>query len=634
MTLTIARIGKNPTVKYASEELARLIRIMDGEVILDIRLYNERTDKEGVIWVGLDGSVPESKYDDTVNIDVTNGDGIITGSNPRSVLMAAYRFMYELGCRFLRPGKAGELVPQRKLSKEDFTVKVNETASYRHRCICFDGACKYDQVVNMIDWLPKVGMNGYFVQLMTPAVFFNRYALVKNPYMPKQLVNDDDVDHIRMAFEEEIILRGLDYHAVGHGWNNEALGIHSSSWVDYDGEVPADKKQYLAEINGKRELFGGKPLNTNLCFSNPEARTAVANTVADYCKAHPAVTHLHVWLADDKNNHCECEECRKMRPSDFYVMMLNEVDEKLTAEGIDTKIVCLLYLDLLWAPEVQKIKNQDRFVLMFAPMTRTYTHALADYDRSKPVELAPYERNKLIMPTTVAENVEYLRIWQNEQIKNDSFDYDYHLMWDHYNDPGYFSCARILHADCTGLDKIGLRGMVSCQSNRCAFPTGLPMYAMARGLWDKNSTFDAVTDEYFTSAFGEDGETVKNYLAKISELFCPTYMRREKPFAKEKMIENVIEAKKVVNSFDAEYIKARANLSEDWKHLEYHADIVRIYADVVLAGLRCDEEQVKVFTQAMYDYMFRVEKDIGDYFDDITYRRGYERYIPKTGEPL
>ena len=73
---------------------------------------------------------------------------------------------------------------------------------------------------------------------------------------------------------------------------------------------------------------------------------------------------LHVWLADGTNNQCECADCAKHLPSDLYVLLLNELDEKFTAAGIDTKIVFLIYVDLLWPPKEYVIKNRDRFLIM------------------------------------------------------------------------------------------------------------------------------------------------------------------------------------------------------------------------------------------------------------------------------
>ncbi len=621
MNMTIARIGSSETIKFASDELVRLLRTMDRSLFIDSRVYREKdASRNDILWVGVDGSCTEDKLDDTVYIDVKNGAGVISGSNPRSVLIAVYRFMYELGCRYLHPGKDGEKIPAKKLSDADVTVTVNEKASYRHRGVCIEGSNSYEHINNMIDWLPKLGLNGYFMQFQTPTSFFSRYYNEGTRYRPTKKVTDEDVEHIWNRLEEEIVLRGLDYHAVGHGWTCEPFGIHATDWVKYTGELPKDVVQCFAEVNGVRGLWNGKPMVTNLCYSNPYVRDKMTDAVVEYCKSHPAVNYLHFWLGDGLNNQCECAECKKMLPADYYVKMLNELDEKLTAAGLDTKIVCLVYLDLLWAPEVEKVKNQDRFVLMFAPITRTYTKCFTDFDSNENAEIAPYVRNKIVMPKSVAQNIAHLKKWQTEQINGDSFDFDYHLMWDHYLDPGYYECARILHTDMANLDKIGLNGMVSCQVQRVSFPTGLPMYAMAKALFNKNSVFEDVADEYYTAAFGECGENVKEYMKALSRLLCPAYLRGEKPITKDEMIAGVHEAKRVVDAFDADYIKPNTDKSFDWMILDYHSDFVRMYADVLLAGLLGEVETKEKLWDGLMDYLWRTEPVLNEHLDVRLFR--------------
>ncbi len=609
MNMTIARIGKDPTIVYAFDELMRLLRKMDKNAFIDGRVYDERiTEREDILWIGLDGSVPASDIDE-IRIDVKDGAGIITGANERSVLIAVYRFMYELGCRFLRPGRDSEDIPERCLDGI-LNVSVSEKASYRHRSVCIEGANSYEHVCNMIDWLPKVGLNGYFRQMHNPSDYFTRFYNADNPHMPLRHVTEDECMNIWGQVEHEIAKRKLDYHAVGHGWTCVPFGITKDN-------IPEDikEKEYVALVNGERQLRSGSPLWTNLCYSKKEVRDIMNDAVVEYCKEHPDVNFMHFWLADGVNWHCECEECQKMTPSDFYVMILNELDEKLTAAGLDTKVVCLLYCDLLWEPEKLKIANPDRFVLMFAPIDRTYSTTFASFDENEKITLKPYERNKLVLPSSVAENVAMLKKWQDNQLPGDSFDFDYHLMWDHYVDPGYYDCARILHDDMVGLEKIGLHGMVSCQGQRVAFPTGLPMYGMAKALWNKNSKFVDVAAEYFTAAFGEDAKAVEEYMAKISNLFCPSFIRGEKPISHEQMIEQCKEVKQVVDNFCIDHIHKKEHKNLNWNHLAYHADYCKLYADVITAYTLNDEAMIKDAIDAFDGYLTRVEPIIGDFFD-------------------
>ena len=591
--LVFARIGADQTVRFAFDELVRCLRRMDPTLRVEGRVYDVRDSAaKGVIWLGLDGSVPAG-LDDEICIDVTAGVGTITGSNPHSVLIAAYRFLYELGCRWLRPGEDGEILPERKIDADTLQVQVREKASYRHRAMCIEGINTYEHIHDMIDWLPKVGMNGYFMQFHVPHCFFEgRYNSDIIPvFEGEEKLTAEDVKRIWKSLEEDITRRGLFYHATGHGWTCEPFGIPGGGWFKDETAFPPEVTQYLAQVNGKRELWGGVALNTNLCYSNPEVRERMTDAITAYCQEHSDVDYLHFWLADGTNNHCECDECRKMRPADYYIMLLNELDRKMTAAGVDTKVVFLIYVDLLWEPEHFRIENPDRFVLMFAPITRTYTTAFTDYDRSETVELSPYDRNHLIMPSSVAENVARLSRWQ-AQFEGDSFDFDYHLMWDHNNDPGYYECARILHSDMVNLDKIGLNGMVSCQVQRTAFPTGLPLYAMARGLWDKTSDFEAIADEYFEASFGEDGPAVKAYLSTLSKLFHPAYLRGELPRVDASLAADFAAVEDVVKAFRASHVDAHREESASWRYLDCHGEYC-ILLSQLLALRACGKDSAE-----------------------------------------
>ena len=206
----------------------------------------------------------------------------------------------------------------------------------------------------------------------------------------------------------------------------------------------------IAEVNGKREIFGGVPTNTNLCLSNPQAVEKFADLVVAYAKDNPDADYLHIWLADASNNSCSCEHCRDLRPSDHYVALLNYLDQKLTQAGSSMRLVLLLYVDLLWAPEHNKIENPDRFVLMFAPITRTFESSFADHG---PLQPEPeFRLNQLTFPSDLETNLTFLKDWQ-KAAPCDSFVYDYPLGRAHYGDPAYVGIARII----TGIFSIIMR---------------------------------------------------------------------------------------------------------------------------------------------------------------------------------
>lgn len=606
--IRLAQIGNSRVVDFSVQELVRYLKKMDPQLIVEVlQTDTVRDDFKQVIWIGLDdklnSQVPEVKergMDDAIAVKVENGSGYITGSNERSVLLASYRFLKALGCDWVRPGVEGERIPCKHI--ENINVSIWEAASYRHRGICIEGANTYENVLDMIDYLPKIGMNAYFMQFMVPSVFFDRwYKHKRNPYVEEENMSRDEIEAMVFSLENEISRRGICYHKTGHGWTCEPFGIEGTSWeamTDY--ELSEQTRMCLAEVNGKRDLWYGIPLNTNLCYSNPEVRNTVTDAITEYCKENQHVDVLHFWLADAANNHCECDGCVKMRPADWYIVLLNELDEKMSRAGINTKVVFLIYMDLLWEPIEKRLNNPERFILMFAPITRNYGQNYGDYI-SYDEELPPYVRNQLSAPSSLAQNLEQLRRWQGT-FEGDSFDFDYHLMWAHLGDIGYEYCARNIFQDMRDLRDIGLNGMISCQIQRCYFPTALPLHMMAAALWNRDCDYEDKVLAYYKSAYGEDGEQVHRYLEKISDLLLlyegPSHGDPNKsngPFCKDySLLEKEIT---IFAEMIQKNIMTENMWQEEWMNLELH----RKYLCLLLDALKLREQGKNEETQAKID---------------------------------
>lgn len=624
--ITLAKIGKNPTVNYAVEELFTYLKKIDPMLFVDIRSYADYDESvEGVIWVGISEKfasliteVDDKKKDDSIYIDIKDNVGIITGVNPRSVLIASYRLLKTLGVRWIRPTDDGEVVPSFSITA--INAYVNEKASYRHRAVCIEGTVSYEHVLNMIKWIPRAGMSGYFFQFFRPYFFFYHwYTHSYNNYYEAESINRDDVVAIVAGLSEEIEKRDLLLHRVGHGWTCEPFGIPGDGWnAMKDEEATEEQRSYLAMVGGERKFFGGIPLNTNLCYSNPKVRDMLTTYMADYCEQNPEVKFLHFWLADDINNHCECENCIE-RPSDYFVMMLNDVDAKLTARNIDTKIVFLVYYDLLWGPVKEKLNNPDRFVLMFAPITRTYTHSYDELDLSKQYVEPEFVKNHVVCPTELEANFALLKSWKTIH-DSDSFVFDYHNMWDHLKDPGYYKCAEILFRDMQSLHRVGLQGMVSCQLTRCSFPTALPMQMMADALWDENCDFEVKSNDYFLSAFGEDWPVVKDYLKALSHNIDPEYARGEKPYSVDERKARVTKAKVLATEFESVIARnLEKSLPEaqhkSWEYLTYHKTYVIKYAEAILAGINEGDEARDKKIAEFFDYFMLNEQKLHKVLD-------------------
>lgn len=526
--------NSSKTLAFARDELVRYFKRMDETADITPTLLVDATAFE---------SLADAELDDAYTVDWHGTVGTITGSNARSVLLGVYELLQQAGCRFFRPGPFGEIVPKRAAAEWDFSF--TRVADYRYRGYCIEGSVTEENVRDMVDWLPKRGLNVYFIQFREAHVFFELWHTHRfNEFLPADKeYNIDKSRAIVKRIGEEIRRRGLSYHACGHGWLCESIGFSSTGWhTAKDEEIPDDIRPLLAEINGERKFFGDVPVNTNLCYSSPEVQRRVANEIVSYALEHPEKDMLHVWLADNFNNTCECEECRRLRPTDYYVQILNKVDEQLTAAGSSARISFILYYDLLWTPIQEKLKNPKRFMLLFAPITRTYREPYLKEGEPlpdeafrmsvRPDEVAPYERNHLALPSGTQDNLKYLYLWQ-QQFEGDCVIFDYHMMWDIHKNYSQLSLSKVQFRDIELLKYFGLNGYISCQLTRSNFPSGLCNYLLGAKLFDRDADYETVAKEYFEAAFGANWQTARDFLQAMEEGFSWPYCRGELPVVNE-----------------------------------------------------------------------------------------------------
>jgi hypothetical protein len=355
--LSIYKTSSASAIDFAAEELKRYIRMMmpeAGQILVQYNPMAERGLRVGLLSdFGLaDGDVEDAYLDEILYADADESGGVIAGNNPRAVLLAVYEYLRAQGCRWLFPGVDGEYIPDRKALAP---VAFRKKPSCRYRGFANATAASQQTSMAMIDFLPKIGMNTFMFEFRIPTYYTDSYYnhLRNEKNRPAESVTPRTILAFKRSCESEIDRRGLLFHDVGHGFCIDAFGIDSCfAWYKTDeSHIPDGARQYLAEVKGKRGFFEGVPINTNFCMSNPIARQMVAKNVADYAASHENVDLLHVWLADGINNHCECENCKQKIPSDWYIDMLNDIDEKMTARNLATKIVFLSYVDIAWAPE-------------------------------------------------------------------------------------------------------------------------------------------------------------------------------------------------------------------------------------------------------------------------------------------
>ena len=528
--LTIQKLRADHVIDFAAEELKKYLRMMMPEAGDVAICYDpQATDgfRLGLLEdFGIPSEAEDPLLDDVVHVDTGKSGGIMAGSNPRSVLFSVYRMLRENGCRWLYPGVDGEHIPMQEIKP----VFYHKMADHRFRGHCNEGAESQQCMLETIDFYAKQGLNTYMLEFQDPFVYYNRYYNHTNNRRNRKsepVTHQQTVQWKRMC-EVEIAKRGLQFHDIGHGWTAEPLGLDSSDgWVPLsEVAVTEEQKQYLAMVNGKRELFANSPLKTNLCMSNPVVQDMMANGVVEYAARHQNETYIVFSLADSVRSQCECPRCQKAYPSEYVVQILNKADAEMTRRGINTRIAFSAYHDTLMPPKTARIQNPHRFCLEYCPITRSYTTSITE-NSEIPETVPEYVRNHFESPESAEVNFAYFRQWQKFW-QGSSLTYVYHFWIHQYNDPGLMDIARRVYEDIRSLRFMGLQGCIEDGSQRSFFPNGFHMHIYAETLFDRNCDYEAVRQDYFQHVYGEDWEAVLQLLEDVTRVFDFAYMEGEK----------------------------------------------------------------------------------------------------------
>ena len=529
MSYKIYKISDCSPVDLAAEELKKYLRMMMPEAG-DIKI--ERADgvrPDGFCLgtmrdLSLDTSEAENaELDDIVHIDTTDTAGIIAGSNPRSVLIATYRFLRENGCRWLLPGVDGEYIPMQTVRG----VKYHKMADSRYRGWCNEGAEFQQCLMDAIEFAPKVGLNTFSIEFFVPYFYYDSYYAHTNNLsrrLPEPISKEQVIQWKKMC-EAELSKRGIQFMDVGHGWTVESFGLSTASgWEpDATAEISDDVRPYLAEVNGKREFYKGVPMNTNMCMSSKKGRELFVNAVTKYLDNHENVDIISIALADNHHNHCECAECRKKTPSDWLIVMLNDLDAEMTRRGMKSRVVFPAYYETMWPPVTERLNNEDRFILMFCPLNRDYK---SSFD-GVPEEARPREFRlndpEMKIPTEIDEFSLFLREWQ-KVYGGSCFGFEYHFFVYEHHDMGGMYFSKRIYEDIQKLSAQRLSGYVEDGSQRCFFPNGLNMFVYANTLFDKSLGYEEQVKEYFDYAYGTHADTVRECMEALTEIFEYGYM--------------------------------------------------------------------------------------------------------------
>ena len=324
-----------------------------------------------------------------------------------------------------------------------------------------------------------------------------------------------------------------------------------------------------------------------------------------------------------------------MRPSDWYMMIMNEIDEKLEKAGLDTRIVFIAYVDTLWGPEKVAIKNPKRFSLLYAPITRSYCSSFRE-DSVLPEPL-PYERNAWKTPSSAEENQALLNQWF-KLWKGDNFAYEYHFWRHQVRDPGGLYIAKRIYEDIRALKYMNINGIVEDGSQRSFFPNGFAIYIYAETLMNRDCDFEAVKEDYFSHIYGEDWKQAVSLLSRISTAFDYEYMSAKKSadpavsdYYNPELVPQLAKIRELAAEERALVAKHMTMPTRpqtvSWRLLGYHATYIELFSDMLVAKAAGDNFRTRELHDRFRAEFGKFEQEIERYYDQSNTFRAMNDYI-------
>jgi len=593
----IKKMRDDQTISFAADELKKYLwTMMPKSGNTPISLEPGATDgfRLGLLEdFGLENEATDATWDDVVHIDTTTQGGILAGSNPRSILFAVYRFLRLNGCRWFYPGPEGEYVPMKDIEPQQY----HKMADHRVRGYTIEGDPSMEQVANWVDYQAKLEMNLFVPS--DPYVYLCRYYERKSlgGNRPPEVVTPEQCDQWLRTFESEALKRGMLLREGGHENIPLALGLDPADREAYksgEKQLPEEIRPYLAEMNGKRELFRNDIYYTNLCMSQPKVRRMLVDRYIKQIQENLHLCMVVIGFADGYRNHCECENCRKLNPSDFQIMIANELDAELTALGIDTKIGLSTYVDMMFPPVQETLKNPNRFLMQFTPISRSYSSSITE-DMVLP-EPIPYVRNAWQVPKGIDQCASLFQA-RRKEVRMPAYAYEYHFWRAQVRDPGLMCISRRIYEDVRSLKLLDIDGYQQDGSNKHFFPHGFHEFIHAETLVNRNSDYDALLEDYFSILYGDDYKQVLAYLNGVSEAFGEKYMAGEdyaigaidplhNPERAVKL-EQVFELAAVARSLVAKNRQTPVRVQAlAWRLLDRHAEFSEGFAEVLATKAR------------------------------------------------
>lgn len=170
-------------------------------------------------------------------------------------------------------------------------------------------------------------------------------------------------------------MQEADYQALIDYAREQGLKIeyefHSCSWLLPRGLFEQHPEYFRVDTAGNRTT------DRNFCVTNEDALQFVVDRSVQLAKAlYGSENRYFFWLDDGKNQHCHCEQCKNLSPSDQNLMTMNAIVTALRKEDPDAQVAYLAYQDCMAVP--QQVRPAPGIFLEYAPIERCFDKPLRE----------------------------------------------------------------------------------------------------------------------------------------------------------------------------------------------------------------------------------------------------------------
>ncbi len=241
---------------------------------------------------------------------------VIAGDNDCGMVYGAYDFLEHLGCCWFYPtedARDPEVVPHlQTVAMATNAWAVASPLTYR---ICNGSGWFFEmeakEAIQQMDWAMKNRFN---------MMGWQGEASNGGHSLPWQY------QHLRTTgVLAELEKRGMTLHGPAHSFDQFL------KTDDYFKNHP----EWFGMRNGKRVPQSAQ--GAQFCWSNPEARKQYIRNAEAFITNAPLI-HIFCSLPFDGGPACECEECKKMKPSNLLMLIMSEMIERLKVSRSDVVV--------------------------------------------------------------------------------------------------------------------------------------------------------------------------------------------------------------------------------------------------------------------------------------------------------